>query len=318
MSASCIHNVRPEVGPVSVRDWSGARPFLPQLSAQCFREQRQLPYGWASRPRPCRGGGSPGLYMGIFGAGGPPGRSGWTPSPRTASLPPYWRCIWCGGTSRRHRLRGGTSRMWSGGGMWVVWWWSGGGLGVCLGVVWGWSGGGLGVVWGGLGVVRGGRCWSGGQSLVCPGCARCGSGIGPESVRWSVRGRSGVGPVELSSLGRLPLARAWWSRRPSSSAHGRLAKTRASPPCAVAGSARISAARAREALPISRMAAMVDGSSESESHESSTSGGGPSESEEGSESSVPYLRPRPAGAMSCDRAPVWPPLLASGRGRPAG
>ena len=141
---------------------------------------------------------------------------------------------------------------------------------------------------------------------------------GGGSVRWSVRGRSGVGPVELSSLGRLPLARAWWSRRPSSSAHGRLAKTRASPPCAVAGSARISAARAREALPISRMAAMVDGSSESESHESSTSGGGPSESEEGSESSVPYPRPRPAGAMSCDRVPVWPPQLASGRGRPAG
>ena len=80
------------------------------------------------------------------------------PHPRGPRVrPPYWHCIWCGCTSRRHRLRGGTSRMWSGGGLWVVWWWSGGGLGVCLGVVWGWSGGGLGVVWGGLGVAWG---WS--------------------------------------------------------------------------------------------------------------------------------------------------------------
>ena len=95
-------------------------------------------------------------------------------------------------------------------GLAVVWGWSGGGLAVVWGFVWGWSGGGLGVVWGGLGVAWGwsggrlgvvwrGRGWSGGQSLVCPGCARCGSGIGPESVRWSVRGRSGVsrrGPGE--------------------------------------------------------------------------------------------------------------------------
>ena len=145
-------------------------------------------------------------------------------------------------------------------------------------------------------------------------------------VRSPARSSSTRGPGQFPSLGRFPLARAWCSLRPSSSAHGRFANTRASPPCGAPCVVRSAAARAREARPISRMAAVVAGSSESDELDSSTSGGGPSESEEGPPSVPPPLapggaavpRPRPTGARSCDRLPAGPPLVMLGRVKSAG